>query len=129
MTDIIIVEVEEEPKEVVLDASVVAKARAKRASRAKPKEETILEEPTEEPKEVLSLPGVYQREPKEEPKSDEKVACSDCGKQMPAKTLKYIRGPNCNGRLQKTKTNESQSYPKGRRPKGPRYKGKLLPRN
>ena len=41
---------------------------------------------------------------KEEPTIDDKVACSDCGKQMSAKTLKYSHGPNCSGKKQKTNT-------------------------
>ncbi len=105
---------QEEPKEAVSDEHVVAKAKAKRASRAKPKEVLTLpgvdprepkEEPNEEPKEE------HKEEPKEVPKGEEKIACSDCGKQVSAKTLKYSHGPNCNCKKQKTKT-EVESQPK-----------------
>ena len=105
MTDIIN-EVKEERKadieqvlfEVPLVAPelpVVAKATAKRASRAKPKEEPVKEEPKEEPK-------------KEEPKSEDRVGCSDCGKQMSAKTLKYSHGPNCSSKKPKTNTDKKE---------------------
>ena len=90
----------EEPQEVVPDAPVVAKAKAKRASRAKPKEEPK-EEPNDEAKEEP------KEEPIEEPKGEEKVACSDCGKQMSAKTLKYSHGPNCNSKKQTKKASET----------------------
>jgi hypothetical protein len=103
MTDII-KEVKEEPKEVIPDAPVVTKPKAKRVSRAKPKEEPQQEEP-------------QQEEPKDEPKGEEKVACSDCGKQMSAKTLKYSHGPNCSSKKQKK---EDGLYPRGRKPKGPK---------
>ena len=93
MTEIL-QEVKEEPREAVSDAPVVVKPKAKRASRAKPKEEPVKEEPKEEAK--------------EEPKGEDKVGCPHCGKQMSAKTLKYSHGPNCNGKKQQTKTEESQ---------------------
>ncbi len=103
MTDIIneIKEEQKEPetvdaKEAVQEVPVVAKAKAKRASRAKAKEE-----PTEEPILTLKVADQREEEPKEEPAPDEKVACSDCGKQMSAKTLKYSHAPNCNGKKQK----------------------------
>jgi hypothetical protein len=96
MTEII-QEVKEEPnaeeqKEAVSDTHVVAKPKAKRASRAKPKEEPVKEAEKEEPK---------KEELKEEPKGEDKVECSDCGKQMSAKTLKYSHGPNCSSKKQK----------------------------
>jgi hypothetical protein len=93
MTEIIneVKEERPEPQEAVSDAVVEVKPKAKRASRAKPKEEPVVEEPNEEPKE----------EPKEEQKNDDKVTCSDCGKQMSAKTLKYSHGPNCSSKKQK----------------------------
>ena len=80
---------QEEPKEAVSDAPVVAKAKTKRASRAQPNE-------------VLTLPGVDQREPK----GEDKVGCSDCGKQMSAKTLKHSHGPNCSSKKPKTKADK-----------------------
>ena len=103
MTEII-KEVQDEPKEAVPDAPVVAKAKAKRASRAKPKEEPIIEEPKEDPIRALKVADQKEEEPKEEPKSDEKVACPDCGRQMSAKTLKYSHGPNCSRKKQTQKT-------------------------
>ena len=92
-------EPKEEPQEVVPAAPVVAKAKAKRASRAKPKEEPK-EAPKEEPKEQP------KEKPIEEPKGEEKVACSDCGKQMSANTLKYSHGPNCNSKKQTKKASD-----------------------
>ena len=93
MTEIIneVKEERPEPQEAVSDAVVEVKPKAKRASRAKPKEEPVVEVPREEPRE----------EPNEEQKNDDKVTCSDCGKQMSAKTLKYSHGPNCSSKKQK----------------------------
>ena len=97
MTEIIneVKEERSEPQEAVSDAVVEVKPKAKRASRAKPKEEPVVEEPREEPREEP------KEEPKEEQKNDDKVTCSDCGKQMSAKTLKYSHGPNCSSKKQK----------------------------
>ena len=93
-------ESKEEPREAISDAPVAAKAKAKRASRAKPKEEPVKEEPLEdEPKEKQIL----TQEPKEEARIDDKVACPDCGKQMSAKTLKYSHVANCVTKKQKQK--------------------------
>ena len=108
MTDIIN-EVKEEPKEepqeAVSDAPVEAKPKAKRASRAKPKEEPVKEEPLEvEPIEEQILTP----EPKEEARIDDKVACPDCGKQMSAKTLKYSHVANCVTKKQKQNQEETQ---------------------
>ena len=88
---------------------VVAKAKAKRASRANP---AVVVEPEVEvtasldeveavvriPHAVLTL-SVSDR--RDEIKIDTKVACPDCGKQMSAKTLKYSHGPNCLVKKQK----------------------------
>ena len=94
-------EPKEEPKEAVSDAPGEVKPKAKRASRAKPKEQPIKEEPQEvEPKEEQIL----TQEPKEEARIDDKVACPDCGKQMSAKTLKYSHVANCVTQKQKTKS-------------------------
>ena len=94
-------EPKEEPKEAVSDAPGEVKPKAKRASRAKPKEEPRKEEPLEvEPIEEQIL----TQEPKEEARIDDKVACPDCGKQMSAKTLKYSHVANCVTQKQKTKT-------------------------
>ena len=92
MTEIL-QEVKEEPKVAVSDAVVEVKPKAKRASRAKPKEEPLEVEPIEE--------QILTQEPKEEARIDDKVACPDCGKQMSAKTLKYSHGPNCSSKKQK----------------------------
>ena len=105
MTEIL-QEVKEEPKVAVSDAVVEVKPKAKRASRAKPKEEPLEVEPIEE--QILKSP-----EPKEEARIDDKVACPDCGKQMSAKTLKYSHVANCVTKKQKTKTEKTdeQQYP------------------
>ena len=104
MTDIL-QEVKEEPREAVSEAHVVVKPKAKRASRAKPKEEPLEAEPIEE--------QILTQEPKEEARIDDKVACPDCGKQMSAKTLKYSHVANCVTKKQKTKTEKTdeQQYP------------------
>ena len=104
MTDIL-QEVKEEPREAVSEAPVVVKPKAKRASRAKPKEEPLEAEPIEE--------QILTQEPKEEARIDDKVACPDCGKQMSAKTLKYSHVANCVTKKQKTKTEKTdeQQYP------------------
>ena len=111
-------EPKEEQKEAVSDAPVAAKAKAKRASRAKPKEEPVKEEPLkEEPQEVepkeekILTPEVAdqrEQEPKAEAKIDDKVACPDCGKQMSAKTLKYSHVANCVTKKQNTKADENK---------------------
>ena len=76
---------------------VVAKAKAKRVSKAK----TIVTAAPVEP-EVVEAEVVVAVEPVVvEPKVDAKVACPDCGKLMSAKTLKYSHGPNCSSKKQK----------------------------
>ena len=120
MTEIL-QEVKEEPKVAVSDAVVEVKPKAKRASRAKPKEEPRKEEPLEvEPIEEQILTSLAlasdtskSPEPKEEARIDDKVACPDCGKQMSAKTLKYSHVANCVTKKQKTKTEKTdeQQYP------------------
>ena len=78
---------------------VVTKAKAKRASKAKP---AVVVEPEvevtaslDEVEAVVTLPLTGEL------KVDTKVACPDCGKQMSAKTLKYSHGPNCSAKKQK----------------------------
>ena len=93
--------VQEEEVPVVEDQGeapvVVAKAKAKRVSKAK----TIVTAAPVEP-EVVDAEVVVAVEPVVvEPKVDAKVACPDCGKQMSAKTLKYSHGPNCSSKKQK----------------------------
>ena len=93
--------VQEEEVPVVEDQCetpvVVAKAKAKRVSKAK----TIVTTAPVEP-EVVEAEVVVAVEPVVvEPKVDAKVACPDCGKQMSAKTLKYSHGPNCSSKKQK----------------------------
>ena len=93
--------VQEEEVPVVEDQGeapiVVAKAKAKRVSKAK----TIVTAVSVEP-EVVDAEVVVAVEPVVvEPKVDAKVACPDCGKQMSAKTLKYNHGPNCSSKKQK----------------------------
>ena len=99
MTEIL-QEVKEEPREAVSEAPVVVKPKAKRASRAKPKEEPLEAEPIEE--------QILTQEPKEEARIDDKVACPDCGKQMSAKTLKYSHVANCVTKKPKTKTDKTE---------------------
>ena len=98
MTEIL-QEVKEEHREAVSEAPVVVKPKAKRASRAKPKEEPLEAEPIEE--------QILTQEPKEEARIDDKVACPDCGKQMSAKTLKYSHVANCVTKKPKTKTDKT----------------------
>ncbi len=86
---------------------VALKAKAKRASRVKPKDEPR-EELKEEPEvEVTSsvldevqVEVTIPEEEKTDAKVDAKVACPDCGKQMSAKTLKYSHVPNCPAKKQ-----------------------------
>jgi hypothetical protein len=81
---------------------VVAKAKAKRVSKAKPIVTTAPVEPEVVDAEVVEPVAVDAIEPVVvEPKVDAKVACPDCGKQMSAKTLKYSHGPNCSSKKQK----------------------------
>ena len=81
---------------------VVAKAKAKRVSKAKtivtaaPVEPEVVEPEVVEAEVVVAVEPVVV-----EPKVDAKVACPDCGKQMSAKTLKYSHGPNCSSKKQK----------------------------
>jgi hypothetical protein len=94
-------EPKEEPQEAVSDAPGEVKPKAKRASRAKPKEEPLEVEPKEE--QILT-----EQVPKEEAKIDDKVACPDCGKQMSAKTLQYSHVANCVTKKPKTKTEKKE---------------------
>ena len=112
MTEIL-QEVKEEPKVAVSDAVVEVKPKAKRASRAKPKEEPQEVEPREEKILTLEVADQRETEPKEEARIDDKVACPDCGKQMSAKTLKYSHVANCVTKKPKTKSEntEEQQYP------------------
>ena len=110
MTEIL-QEVKEEPKVAVSDAVVEVKPKAKRASRAKPKEEPLQVEPKEEQiltSLALASDTSKSQELKEEARIDDKVACPDCGKQMSAKTLKYSHGPNCSSKKPKTNTDKKE---------------------
>ena len=88
MSDII-QEVNTEQEVSVQQQEPEPKAKAKRALR-KPK---VDEEPVinvnATPDEVIAEVEVPDA------KTDQKVACPDCGKQMSAKTLKYSHAPNC----------------------------------
>ena len=78
---------------------VVAKAKAKRVSKAKP---IVTAAPVEHEVVDAEVVDAEVVEPVVvEPKVDAKVACPDCGKQMSAKTLKYSHGPNCSSKKQK----------------------------
>ena len=101
--------VQEEEVPVVEDQGeapvVVAKAKAKRVSKAK----TIVTTAPVEP-EVVDAEVVVAVEPVVvEPKVYAKVACPDCGKQMSAKTLKYSHGPNCSSKKQKQEDEEEST--------------------
>ena len=93
--------VEEDQNETPI---VVTKAKAKRASKAKP---AVVAEPEvevtaslDEVEAVVTLPTPGEL------KVDTKVACPDCGKQMSAKTLKYSHGPNCSSKKQTKEDDE-----------------------
>ena len=78
---------------------VVAKAKAKRVSKAKP---IVTAAPVEhEVVDAVAVDAEVVEPVVVEPKVDAKVACPDCGKQMSAKTLKYSHGPNCSSKKQK----------------------------
>ena len=87
---------------------VVAKAKAKRVSKAKP---IVTAAPVEhEVVDDVAVDAVDAIEPVVvEPKADAKVACPDCGKQMSAKTLKYSHGPNCSSKKQKQGDDEEST--------------------
>ena len=78
---------------------VVTKAKAKRASKAKPA--VVVEPEVEVTASLDEVEAVITLPLPEELKVDTKVACPDCGKQMSAKTLKYSHGPNCSSKKQK----------------------------
>ena len=78
---------------------VVTKAKAKRASKAKPA--VVVEPEVEVTASLDEVEAVITLPLPEELKVDTKVACPDCGKQMSAKTLKYSHGPNCLVKKQK----------------------------
>ena len=75
------------------------KAKAKRASKAKPA--VVVEPEVEVTASLDEVEAVITLPLPEELKVDTKVACPDCGKQMSAKTLKYSHGPNCSSKKQK----------------------------
>ena len=78
---------------------VETKAKAKRASKAKPA--VVVEPEVEVTASLDEVEAVITLPLPEELKVDTKVACPDCGKQMSAKTLKYSHGPNCSSKKQK----------------------------
>ena len=78
---------------------VVTKAKAKRASKAKPA--VVVEPEVEVTASLDEVEAVVTLPLPGELKVDTKVACPDCGKQMSAKTLKYSHGPNCSAKKQK----------------------------
>ena len=78
---------------------VVAKAKAKRVSKAKP---IVTAVPVEhEVVDAVAVDAEVVEPVVVEPKVDAKVACPDCGKQMSVKTLKCSHGPNCSSKKQK----------------------------
>ena len=85
---------------------VVTKAKAKRASKAKPA--VVVEPEVEVTASLDEVEAVITLPLPEELKVDTKVACPDCGKQMSAKTLKYSHGPNCSSKKQKTNTDQKE---------------------
>ena len=78
---------------------VETKAKAKRASKAKPA--VVVEPEVEVTASLDEVEAVVTLPLPGELKVDTKVACPDCGKQMSAKTLKYSHGPNCSSKKQK----------------------------
>jgi len=98
MTEII-----QEVKEVAEPAPVEepAKEKEKKAPKAKAKAKAKVEEQPQAP-EAPEAPLPV------EAKTEAKVACPDCGKQMSAKTLKYSHVPNCTAKKQKTTENEPE---------------------
>lgn len=105
MTEII-----QEVKEVAEPAPVEepVKEKAKKTTpKAKAKAKAKAEEPPAEVK-VEEPPAEIKEEAKTEAKSEAKVACPDCGKQMSAKTLKYSHVPNCTAKKQKNAENEQE---------------------
>ena len=89
----LVIEQEEDQIETPI---VITKAKAKRASKAKPagvvEPEVEVTASLDEVEAVITLPLP------EELKVDTKVACPDCGKQMSAKTLKYSHRPSCSSK-------------------------------
>ena len=85
---------------------VVTKAKAKRASKAKPA--VVVEPEVEVTASLDEVEAVVTLPLPGELKVDTKVACPDCGKQMSAKTLKYSHGPNCSSKKQKTNTDQKE---------------------
>jgi hypothetical protein len=85
---------------------VETKAKAKRASKAKPA--VVVEPEVEVTASLDEVEAVITLPLPEELKVDTKVACPDCGKQMSAKTLKYSHGPNCSSKKQKTNTDQKE---------------------
>ena len=85
---------------------VETKAKAKRASKAKPA--VVVEPEVEVTASLDEVEAVVTLPLPEELKVDTKVACPDCGKQMSAKTLKYSHGPNCSSKKQKTNTDQKE---------------------
>ena len=85
---------------------VETKAKAKRASKAKPA--VVVEPEVEVTASLDEVEAVITLPLPEELKVDTKVACPDCGKQMSAKTLKYNHGPNCSSKKQKTNTDQKE---------------------
>jgi len=77
---------EPEPTTVTEEIKLPIAKRAPRKPKAKP--EPVINV-TSTPEEVIAEVEVP------EAKTEQKVACPDCGKQMSAKTLKYSHAPNC----------------------------------
>jgi len=79
-------EEEAEPETVTEEIKLPIAKRAPRKPKAKP-------EPTINV--ISSADEVIAEVEVPEAKTEQKVACPDCGKQMSAKTLKYSHAPNC----------------------------------
>jgi hypothetical protein len=86
---------------------VVTKAKATRASKAKPA--VVVEPEVEVTASLDEVEAVVTLPLPGELKVDTKVACPDCGKQMSAKTLKYSHGPNCSAKKQKQRDEEEST--------------------
>ena len=107
---------QEEEEDQIETPIVVTKAKAKRASKAKPAAPSlagmqpvaVVEPEVEVTASLDEVEAVITLPLPEELKVDTKVACPDCGKQMSAKTLKYSHGPNCSSKKQKTNTDQKK---------------------
>ena len=89
-----------EAPQVEAEAPMAPKVKAKRAPKKPPasaEPEVEVRESFDETQVDVTIPTQEESktDAKTEAKTESKVSCPDCGKQMSAKTLKYIHVPNC----------------------------------